>query len=92
MEGGRRRSRFFADSKRRTSFSSAGPWRPKVPMVSYLSKMYFIEDNLIRMSNTPEPCDESQCCDYSESHLVVPFRSDARRDLCLEFWYEIGIG
>ena len=40
---------------------------------SYLAKMHLIKNNLIRMPDAPEPCDESQNCDNCKSYFVVPF-------------------
>jgi hypothetical protein len=41
--------------------------------VTYLAKVYFIKDNLVRMPDTPEPGYEREDCYDRNGHLVVPF-------------------
>jgi len=39
----------------------------------YLAKMNLVEDDLIGMADSPEPCDKRQNRDYDQSEPIIPF-------------------
>jgi hypothetical protein len=41
---------------------------------TYLAKVHFVEDDLVRMPDTPEPGYEGKHCDDRDGKLVVPLR------------------
>lgn len=85
MEGERRRSMFFGGSKKRTRVivrSQQSSIRRRSSRQKglqsgvsvYLSKMYFIKDDLIRVTYAPESGDKSCGCYDEEGNDIIPFR------------------
>jgi hypothetical protein len=57
---------------------------------TYLAKVHFIEDYLIGVGDTPEPCDEGKRRHYCYRNLVVPFWLLLARLVGLRFLEEVG--
>ena len=54
----------------------------------YLAEMNFVEDHLIRMSNTPEPRYKRQQRYYTKRNFIIPFTCDCPLDWHWHFLQE----
>lgn len=46
--------------------------------MGYLAEVYFVEDDLVWVADTPKPREERQGCDNDEDELVVALGTGAR--------------
>jgi hypothetical protein len=58
--------------------------------MTYLAKVHFIKDNLVRMPDTPEPGYEREDCYDRDGHFVIPFGALLQRLVRFRLLQDIG--